>query len=75
MNFTPEAQRHLQLERVLAKIAWYEAWERAVTQGVRIGDHMPDDPPLGGRERDQLAHLDELRDVIRGEMIDAKSSR
>ena len=58
-------------ERVLAKIAFYEFWERSIETGKKIGQHQPDDPPLSEHERDQLRHLRELRDVIRAEMIDA----
>ena len=57
-------------ERVLGKIAYYEAWDRAVTDGFQIGKHMPDNPPLGDHERDQLKYLRELRDAIRAEMIE-----
>lgn len=57
-------------ERVLNKIAYYEAWDRAVTEGVKIGSHEPDGPALSQRERDQLKYLRELRDVIREEMFE-----
>ncbi len=57
-------------ERVLSKIAYYEAWDRAVTEGITLGRHQPDDPALGEHERDQLKYLRELRDAIRAEMIE-----
>ncbi len=28
------------------KIANLQAWDRAVREGIRMGDHEPDDPPM-----------------------------
>jgi len=50
--------RRGQYERVLAKIAFYEACARQ-------------DPPLLEHEQDQLKYLRELRDALRREMIEA----
>ena len=63
--------RRSSLERVLSKIAQYEMWDRAATEGVQVGRYLPDSPPLGDSEREQLRHLRELRDAIRREMVEA----
>ena len=61
--------RRSAFERVLSKIAYYEARDRAVTEGINLGRYRPDDPPLSDHERDMLKYLRELRDSIRTEMI------
>ena len=55
-------QRRSAYERVLYKIDYYQSWESICE---RQGSKMPED------NYDQLAHLLELRDCIRREMVAA----
>ena len=60
-------QRRSAYERVLAKIAWYEAWRRDA--------EMSRAPALNNEQQRQLAYLRELRDSLRQEMIQAGQMR
>ena len=50
------AQRRSSYDRVLGRVAHYEAWERLA--------------PLGEYEREQLGRLREMRDKLRAEMVE-----
>ncbi len=54
--------RRAAYERVLAKIAYYENWERSTPTDLA--------PAMGEEQRRQLDYLRELREGLRQEMID-----
>ena len=56
--------------RVLDKIATLQTWERQTAAGLTERADGTKFEPMTKNEREQLAHLIELRDMIRKELIE-----
>ncbi len=56
--------------RVLNKIATLQAWARKTDSGMTENDDGTEFQAMTKNEREQLAHLLELRDMIRAELIE-----
>ncbi len=56
--------------QVPSKIATLQTWERQTEAGVVERPDGTEFEPMTENEREQLAHLVELRDMIRAELIE-----
>ena len=57
-------------DRVPSKIATLQTWERQTEAGVVERPDGTEFEPMTEKEREQLAHSVELRDMIRAELIE-----
>ncbi len=70
MDRVRAVQRRSAYERVLNKIATLQAWARKTKSGMTEYPDGTAFEAMTENEREQLAHLIELRDMIRAELVE-----